>query len=277
MHPATNPTTAVVHIGMPKAGSTTIQRFLWRNRSKIADQGFVYHRVTPQHLEQSDYVIAALSRIGRQIDHPRWKSLFKTDDPAACQQRKADIAAAVSAAKGSTWIISGKHLYTKLRDLKAVASLRVQTFEPDTLLDGDLIKDFCAAIGLPNANLARQLTANTSLTAAQATALCAVNRRASFLSRFSYPARALRWGVIRATALLTKPRKLQLCAQQRQTILDIAAPSNEALRARLFPTRATLFSMADLASMPTAKAGAVDGAVAEFCAGVQTPLDRTAR
>ncbi|WP_068108292.1 hypothetical protein [Tropicimonas marinistellae] len=55
---------AIVHIGMPKAGSSSIQEFLFQNRLALADQGFRFHRNVKRRGSQFEYVLAALTRAG---------------------------------------------------------------------------------------------------------------------------------------------------------------------------------------------------------------------
>ncbi|MDP5217443.1 hypothetical protein Q5Y75_09465 [Ruegeria sp. 2205SS24-7] len=58
---------AIVHVGSPKAGSTSIQVFLERNSSALAQQGIRYQRHTKRFSAQVEFGVAACSAAGRMI------------------------------------------------------------------------------------------------------------------------------------------------------------------------------------------------------------------
>lgn len=58
---------AIVHIGSPKAGSSSIQEFLFVNRAALAAQGFRYHRDIEERGSQLEYPLAALARQGQLL------------------------------------------------------------------------------------------------------------------------------------------------------------------------------------------------------------------
>lgn len=58
---------AIVHIGSPKAGSTSIQEFLFVNRDALAVQGFRYHRDIEERSSQLEYPLAAMARQGQLL------------------------------------------------------------------------------------------------------------------------------------------------------------------------------------------------------------------
>lgn len=60
-------TRAIVHIGLPKTGSTTIQAFLQRNRRSLARRGMAYRRYPAGWPNQSELAVAALAAIGQAI------------------------------------------------------------------------------------------------------------------------------------------------------------------------------------------------------------------
>lgn len=58
---------AVVHIGAPKVGSSSIQSLLIRNSETLSTRGFAYRQNVPKRGSQFEYVIAAFSRRGIQV------------------------------------------------------------------------------------------------------------------------------------------------------------------------------------------------------------------
>lgn len=58
---------AIIHIGMPKCGSTTIQEFLWVNRDELEEQSFRYDRLVPAFSSQCEIAIAGLVGCGNEI------------------------------------------------------------------------------------------------------------------------------------------------------------------------------------------------------------------
>ncbi len=55
---------AIVHIGQPKTGTSTIQSFLQLNVDRLAEQGVRYSRNVPERGSQFEYAFAALHRVG---------------------------------------------------------------------------------------------------------------------------------------------------------------------------------------------------------------------
>ncbi len=54
---------AIIHIGAPKAGSSTLQEFLLRNVDALLTQGFRYHRNIKGRRSHLEYPLAALARL----------------------------------------------------------------------------------------------------------------------------------------------------------------------------------------------------------------------
>ncbi len=68
---------AIVHIGSPKAGSSSIQEFLFLNRTKLAEQGFRFKRNVHGRGSQYEYPLALLARNGRLIHGEQERALYK--------------------------------------------------------------------------------------------------------------------------------------------------------------------------------------------------------
>jgi len=61
---------AVIHIGTPKSGTTTIQSFLALNRTGLAAQGIRYEPFDPRNVAQLELGLAGMVRSGRAISAP---------------------------------------------------------------------------------------------------------------------------------------------------------------------------------------------------------------
>lgn len=58
---------AIVHIGAPKTGSSSIQEFLFLNHVRLAQQGFRFHRNVDGRGSQYEYALAAMTRTDMMI------------------------------------------------------------------------------------------------------------------------------------------------------------------------------------------------------------------
>ena len=58
---------AVIHIGMPKSGTSTIQAFLGMNAAALSRQGVLYDRFDPRFGSQFELPIIGLSAVGHAI------------------------------------------------------------------------------------------------------------------------------------------------------------------------------------------------------------------
>ncbi len=309
---AKGPRRAVVHVGMPKAGSTTIQNFLSANADSLESRGAVYHRAIPGRTDQPEYVLAAFAEMGTPVPSHQRPYLGVTD--GADESRVlAALERAISEPRGSTWIISSEYLvgmldtpskigalhsylaarfdevryllylrrqdrffeslYSQILrhgdtrtldafawnspppDYDAVAqlwedglgstALQVRLLEPEELIGGDLIEDFCSAAGIDAADLPRPQDFNKGFTTRQA---AMVRRFNSAIARVPLTKRLERWKypLIRAIGSAGGGEPLRLSPEQRRHVLAKVATSNERLRARHFPNRTTLFAMSDL-------------------------------
>ena len=74
---------AIVHIGRPKTGSTTIQSFLSLNKDALVEQGFRYASDLSTSPSQKEFAIAACARAGFDIPKGSVRSLNKLWDAKA--------------------------------------------------------------------------------------------------------------------------------------------------------------------------------------------------
>ena len=70
---------AIIHIGRPKVGSTTLQEFLWENRQELGRRGVLYHRLDPGQSSQFELPIAALTDCDRRIADPHISKLLRIE------------------------------------------------------------------------------------------------------------------------------------------------------------------------------------------------------
>jgi hypothetical protein len=106
---------AIVHIGAPKTGSSTIQEFLFRNTEALAAQGFRFHRNVAGRGSQFEYPLAALASIGRLLPGREEQTRYSSTDLATHQATGAAVLAEL-AANRADWrepvaLFSSEHIY----------------------------------------------------------------------------------------------------------------------------------------------------------------------
>lgn len=101
----------ILHIGMPKAGSTSIQRFAAGNRARLAELGFHYPDLGHNH---SRWLAGLVSENPVKLDGAVRRRLWP-DDPRRHDYRREDLVRLVEAALApdgaSTTILSGEALF----------------------------------------------------------------------------------------------------------------------------------------------------------------------
>jgi hypothetical protein len=112
--------TCYLHIGFEKTGTTSIQRFLHRNRAALAGRGF-YH---PQSLDAPNntflYVYAAeeerindAHRVARRgLSTEEFRSKIRSDLKSELTDRKGNL------------VVSNEHLHSELRSIEAISRVR---------------------------------------------------------------------------------------------------------------------------------------------------------
>lgn len=76
---------AIIHIGMPKAGSSTIQQFLQVNRAALLRQGFLYDRFNPRMGSQFELPLVGLTATNAVIPPKFERNLLALHDLGAQQ------------------------------------------------------------------------------------------------------------------------------------------------------------------------------------------------
>ena len=319
---------AIVHIGLPKAGSTTIQSFLHANAPALAAQGFAYRRQNAGDVCQREYLSVIFRDTGLRFADPLQNLAAGTPDAAATTARALAferwLDGALARASGDTWLISNEFLSARFlgeagsrafhdwasarfdgvryvlylrrqddwlasyysqclrdglsesfdacaarvpaRDYDALVALwervagadalEVRLLERGALAGGDLVADYCAATGIDATGLSRPPARNLSLSRRSARALRGWNALLGrALPRHTTASRAARKAarLVLDTPLFAGP-SLGLAPEARAAYMAPVAASNDTLRARRFPGRATLFEERDRAAPGGARA-----------------------
>lgn len=118
---------AIVHIGAPKTGSSTIQEFLFTNTRALAAQGFRFHRNVEGRGSQFEYPLAALASIGRPLPGVEEQTRYSSTDLATHKAAGAAVEAELAALR-ATWgepvaLFSSEHIYPWLKSVKSIQAL----------------------------------------------------------------------------------------------------------------------------------------------------------
>ncbi len=118
---------AIVHIGMPKTGSSSIQDFLHLNADALADQGFCYRRFDPADICQREYLSVVFQATGRNFDDPVQMVASKMRTPDDVTRRAADldrwIATQITESNADVWVISNEFLSSVIMRLDGQAAV----------------------------------------------------------------------------------------------------------------------------------------------------------
>ena len=115
---------AVVHVGLPKTGTTSIQRFLRANAAALAARGAIYSRVpngrVPPQDSQLEYGICALAIAGDMVPNRATRAAYGLDDLAAAGDFAARYMEAVqedvrSHRGAELYLVSSEHLGAWMR------------------------------------------------------------------------------------------------------------------------------------------------------------------
>ena len=118
---------AVIHIGAPKTGSSTIQEFLFRNTEALAAQGFRFRRNVEGRGSQYEYPLASLARMGRLLPGEEEQIRYSSTDLAAHKAIGAAVLAEL-AENCARWaepaaIFSSEHIFPWLLAVDEIKAL----------------------------------------------------------------------------------------------------------------------------------------------------------
>lgn len=119
---------ALIHIGMPKSGTSSIQAFLQQNRERISDQGLLYRRFEAGLGSQFEFAVIALSACGAEIQPQFERKILGLNTLAAQQDYSVRYAAFLDAtlaeeAAHSCFVGSSEHIYAWLNSVEQIAAL----------------------------------------------------------------------------------------------------------------------------------------------------------
>lgn len=87
---------AIIHIGAPKTGTTSIQDFLFANTAALAKQGFRFHRNVAGRGSQFEYPMAAMAQGGKLLHNPSERIRYKARTLDEAQAESAPHVAALA-------------------------------------------------------------------------------------------------------------------------------------------------------------------------------------
>ena len=113
------PVRAIVHIGMPKTGSTAIQRFLIQNADALSDQGVLHMRPHFRFVSQVEYAVVACNQANRlipdRIDRVRFGVSNLEDQRALTAEFEKILDKALEQTDAQTFVISSEQIAFWLR------------------------------------------------------------------------------------------------------------------------------------------------------------------
>ena len=118
---------ALIHIGIPKSGTSSIQAFLAMNRARLARQDVLYAPFTPAFGSQFEFAVTALQACGQTIApelERRTLRLRNIDDQQAYVARYAQFLDTVlERSDARLFLGSSEHLHAWLRTPDQIAAL----------------------------------------------------------------------------------------------------------------------------------------------------------
>jgi len=126
---------AVLHIGMPKTGTTSIQTWLELNRAALAARGVAYERLALQDMQaqppsQVEVGLCGLTEAGLVVTNPEVRRAYAIDSleeqRAFCAEFEPRFARSVEAAEAAgarTYVISSEHIEAWTETAEQVAGL----------------------------------------------------------------------------------------------------------------------------------------------------------
>ncbi|WP_068108289.1 hypothetical protein [Tropicimonas marinistellae] len=121
----------VIHLGLPKTGTTSIQRFLRQNASALSERGVAYERIPNPVVEPQDsqleFGICQFARVGKVVPYDLTARAYGLIDVAAqadfARQYEEDFLRALEARTEDTYVISSEHIGAWTHKPEHVAAL----------------------------------------------------------------------------------------------------------------------------------------------------------
>lgn len=105
---------AIVHIGSPKAGSSSIQDFLFLNAAALSKQGFRFHRNVRGRGSQFEYPMAIMARNGTllrgEVERARYDASTLEDAARGSEPYLADLSGYAERYKEPVALFSSEHI-----------------------------------------------------------------------------------------------------------------------------------------------------------------------
>ncbi len=118
---------ALIHIGIPKSGTSSIQAFLALNRGALAAQGMLYARFNPIHGSQFELPVTALEAcgdtVGPELERRRLGFASRADQSAYVGRYRDFLDRRLQTATQSLFIASSEHIHAWLDTAERVAAL----------------------------------------------------------------------------------------------------------------------------------------------------------
>ncbi|RNF34020.1 hypothetical protein A7A09_014060 [Paracoccus methylarcula] len=118
---------SIVHIGHPKTGTTSIQKFLWTNRASLRQQGILYRRYS-RLIEQPELAVTVHHRLGAIVSNPLLCSSLGIRDISSqakvVKRFEAAVAADLSSTGAHTMVFSCEYLGIPSRGHPGISALR---------------------------------------------------------------------------------------------------------------------------------------------------------
>jgi hypothetical protein len=308
---------AIIHIGTPKSGTTTIQSFLALNRLALRDQGIRYEPYDPRNVAQLELGLTGVVRAGQTVTAPNKLHALGVTASADSQRAYVDRFEAMlhdnvakwpehtylaSSEQIHSWLSSppriralhetllrhfdevryvvyyrpqeefmlstyserirrgeiltfDEHFNQRLEKMdfgrKAAMwarivgqeNLTVRLLDRGVMLNGDLLDDFCATVGIDRTPLQEPPRMNVSLTAEEMRLYLKLGKRIPARLKSGAPSPVFFGLLGLMRRFLPKPgTRLSLTEAQRIRIRAVNVDGNEILRATWFPERETLFT-----------------------------------
>lgn len=99
---------AILHVGMPKTGTTALQQFLTMNEERLSEQGVLYSRhlrLNDQRPNHHAFALAFLEKPPAHF-HPRFGSRYSADEYTQLLREE------IASSRPHTVILSSEHIYT---------------------------------------------------------------------------------------------------------------------------------------------------------------------